>query len=185
MFRRLIVSIIVPGLAAIVAVGALITISAAQGTGVRGTGENPAIVPGQGIAGYRLGQDIASILVLLGPLRSQDDLPDAPFTGYYWPLKRIGVIADKSTGKVVGLVASLDDALRTDKGVGAGTEMGAIRSAYGGEDLVDNHQDDEILVYNKLGIAFVVDKKGALGSRVSVVFVFDPGHYRDIFKEEQ
>ncbi len=63
--------------------------------------------------------------------------------------------------------------------------MDAVRTAYGGEDLVDNHQEDQTLVYDKLGIAFVVDKIGALGSRVSLVFVFTPGHYRDIFKGQQ
>ncbi len=176
MVRRRIVS----GLAAVLAVGLLVTVSAAQGTG-----QNPAIVPGQAIGGYRLGQDLSSIVAALGPIHSQDDLPDTALTGYYWPLKRIGVIADKSTGKVVGVVSSLDERITTDRGVGAGTEMGALHSAYGGEDLVDNHQDDQTLVYNALGIAFVVDKTGALDSRVSVIFVFAPGHYRDIFKEPQ
>jgi hypothetical protein len=33
-------------------------------------------------------------------------------------------------------------------------------------------------------VAFVVDKTGALGGRVSVIFVFDHGHYKDIFQEK-
>jgi hypothetical protein len=177
MVRRLLVT----GLAALMTAGALASTAAAQDA----TGQGPRIIPGQRIASYSLGQDVSSILSSLGPVRSQDDLPETALTGYYWPLKRIGIIADNSSGKVVGLVVSLDDGYTTDKGVGAGTEMDAVRTAYGGEDILDNHDEDETLVYNTLGVAFVVDKNGALNSRVSVIFVFSPGHYRDIFKEQR
>ncbi len=62
--------------------------------------------------------------------------------------------------------------------------MDTVRAAYGAEDETADHQDDETLIYNKLGVAFVVDKSGALGSHVSVIFVFDSGHYHDIFQEQ-
>ncbi len=169
--RRLIGS----GLAVLLVVGAIAAGAAAQGT---------PIVPGQSIAGYRLGQDVTGIVDNLGPLHSEDDLPGNTLTGYYWPLKRIGVIVDKTSHRVVGLVVSLDDTYATDKGVAAGSEMEQVRTAYGPEDSVETHQDDETLVYDKLGVAFVVDKAGALGSRVSVIFVYGAGHYHDIFKDQ-
>lgn len=159
---------------AVLFIGAMVTVAAAQGA---------PIIPGHSIGGFQLGQDVGNVLNNLGPLHSQDDLPGNALTGYYWPLKRLGAIADKETHKVVALVVSLDDSYATEKGVAAGTEMETVRTAYGPEDTVDNHQDDQTLVYDKIGVAFVVDKSGALGSRVSVIFVFDPGHYHQIFKE--
>jgi len=162
-------------LAVFFAVGALVTGAAAQGM---------PVIPGLSIGGLRLGQDAPPIVNTLGPLHSEDDLPGNTLTGYYWPLKRIGVIADKTSHKVVGLVVSLDEMFTTDKGVGAGSEMERVRTAYGPEDSVESHQDDQTLVYDKLGVAFVVDKAGALGSRVSVIFVFGPGHYHEIFTDQ-
>jgi hypothetical protein len=159
---------------ALAAVGLLATAASAEGT---------SIVPGTSIGDFYLGEDLPSIVTTLGPLHSQDDLPGHLLTGYFWPLKRIGVIADKETDKIVALAISLDAAYQTEKGVGAGTEMDSIRSAYGPEDSVESHEEDDTLIYDKLGVAFVVDKSGALGSRVSLILVFTAGHYHDIFKE--
>jgi hypothetical protein len=142
------------------------------------------IVPGQALGRFEIGQDLGAIITMLGPLHSEDDLPGGSFRGYYWPLKRIGVIVNMSTQKVAALAISYDDAYQTEKGVTAGTEMDAIRLAYGEEETVDKHQDDETLVYDKLGVAFVIDKNGALGGRVSVIFIFGQGHYRDIFQAQ-
>jgi hypothetical protein len=166
----------VVGLVVVLAViGAMTTAGAAQ---------NPGIVPGQTLGMFQIGQDLAPIITSLGPLHSEDDLPGGSFRGYYWPLKRIGVIINMQTQKVAALAISYDDTYQTEKGIQAGTEMDAIRSAYGKEESVDSHQDDDTLVYDKLGVAFVVDKNGALGGRVSVIFVFDHGHYKDIFQEK-
>jgi len=151
-------------------------------TGV--SAQSLSIVPGQSIGSFRIGQDLPGVLDALGPLHSRDEFPGRPFTGYYWPLKRIAVIVNKTTQKVAALGVQLDDTYRTDKGVGAGTEMDAVRSAYGTEDGVDSHEDDDTLVYDKLGVAFVVDKSGALGSRVSFILIFGAGHYQDIFKAQ-
>jgi len=140
------------------------------------------IEPGKAIGSLQLGADLEPIIGVLGPLHSEDDLPGGTFRGYYWPLKRIGVIVDRGTKKVVALAISYDDGYQTPKGVSAGTEMDVVRSAYGQEESVDSHQEDETLVYNKLGVAFVVDKSGALGGRVSVIFVFGEGQYHDIFQ---
>lgn len=142
------------------------------------------VVPGESVGDFHLGADVSTIVSALGPLHSEDDLPGDALAGYYWPLKRIGAIADKTSHKIVALAISLDDSYRTSKGVAVGTEMDAVRAAYGVEDETADHQDDETLIYNKLGVAFVVDKSGALGSHVSVVFVFDSGHYHDIFQEQ-
>jgi|SRR5579864_480920 len=143
------------------------------------------IVPGKTLGGLSIGQDLNPIIGTLGPLHSEEDLPGGTFRGYYWPLKRIGVIVDVSTMKVAALAVSYDDGYQTEKGVTAGTEMDAVRTAYGMEESVDSHQEDDTLVYNALGVAFVVDKAGALGGRVSVIFVFGQGHYKDIFQEQQ
>lgn len=140
------------------------------------------IVPGRSIGLLEIGQDLDPIIGTLGPLHSEDDLPGGSFRGYYWPLKRIGVIVNLGSKKVVALAVSYDDGYQTPKGVTAGTEMDTVRSAYGKEESVDSHQEDDTLVYDNLGVAFVVDKNGALGGRVSVIFVFGEGHYHDIFK---
>ena len=66
----------------------------------------------------------------------------------------------------------------------AGTDMDSVRSAYGKEDRVDSHEDDDTLVYDTLGVAFLVDKDGALGSRVSAIFVFASGQYKNIFQQD-
>ncbi len=156
-------------------IAAMSTAAAAQSAG---------IVPGQALGKFQLGQDLQAVITVLGPLHSQDDLPGGAFRGYYWPLKRIGVIINMQTHKVAALAISYDDSYGTEKGIMAGTEMDAIRLAYGKEESVDTHQDDETLVYDKLGVAFVVDKNGALGGRVSVIFVFGQGRYRDIFQNQ-
>lgn len=156
-----------------VALTALTATASAQGEG---------IVPGQAIGKFQIGQDLAPIVTTLGPLHSEDDLPGGTFRGYYWPLRRIGVIVNMTTQKVAAIAVSYDDTYQTEKGLSAGSEMDLIRLAYGEEESVDRHQDDDTLIYDKLGVAFVVDKNGALGGRVSVIFVFDQGHYRDIFQ---
>jgi len=146
--------------------------------------QSSGIVPGQTLGRFQIGQDLEPVVTVLGPLHSEDDLPGGAFRGYYWPLKRIGVIVNMQTHKVAALAISYDDTYQTEKGIMAGTEMDQIRSAYGTEESVDRHQDDDTLIYNKLGVAFVVDKNGALGGRVSVIFVFGQGHYRDIFQNQ-
>jgi len=158
----------------LLAIAVLVTTAAAQ---------TSPVIPGQALAGFRLGQDLDVVVSSLGPLHSQSDMPVAALVGYYWPLRRIGVIADKTSHKVVALAISLDDTYKTDKGVAAGSEMAAVRRAYGREDSIDDRSDDQTLVYDKLGVAFVVDRGGPLGSRVTVIFVFAPGRYHDIFPE--
>jgi hypothetical protein len=165
-------------------VGLVVVVAVIGTMSTAGAAQSPGIVPGQTLGMFQIGQDLAPIITSLGPLHSEDDLPGGSFRGYYWPLKRIGVIINMQTQKVAALAISYDDTYQTEKGIQAGTEMDAIRSAYGKEESVDSHQDDDTLVYDKLGVAFVVDKNGALGGRVSVIFVFDHGHYKDIFQEK-
>jgi hypothetical protein len=144
--------------------------------------QNAGIVPGLGIGSYRIGDDAAPVVSSLGPLHSEDDLAGGSYRGYFWPLKRIGVIVNTQTKKIAAVALSLDDTLQTEKGIAVGTEMDQIRAAYGKEESVDSHEDDDTLVYNDLGVAFVVDKSGALGGRISVIFVFHQGDYHHIFQ---
>jgi len=80
-------------------------------------------------------------------------------------------------------VISMDDGYRTDKGIGAGAAVDAVRGAYGTEDTTDSGQDHNVLVYDKLGVAFAVDTTGPLSDRVSEVYVFNPGQYEKIFRQ--
>lgn len=157
---------------ALAAVVAMAAAAAAQGS---------AVIPGKAIGDYQLGQALDGLVTTLGPLHSSDDLPSGTMTGYYWPLKRIGLIAEKNTKLIVALVVSLDDTYQTDRGITVGSDVKTFRAAYGKEDSIDEHQDDSTYVYDKLGIAFVVDNGGALDQRVSLMYVFAPGHYGSIF----
>jgi hypothetical protein len=159
-------------LLALVGVVALVTAAAAQGS---------AVIPGKSVGDYQLGQTIDPMMSTLGPLHSSDDLPAGNMTGYYWPLKRIGVIADKTSKRIMALVVSLDDTYKTDRGVTVGADINSFRTAYGKEDRIDQHQDDSTYVYDKLGIAFVVDEGGTLDQHVSLIYVFPPGQYQAIF----
>jgi hypothetical protein len=165
-----------------VGVVAIIFAIAIVGNAAQAQTTGPGILPGEGLGSFRIGQDLAPIITALGPLHQQDDFPGGNLRGYYWPLRRIAVIVNRDTQKVAALGISYDDSYQTEKGVQAGSQLEAIRQAYGQEETVDNHQDDDTFVYDKLGVAFVVDKNGALGGRVSVIFVFTQGQYKDIFK---
>lgn len=154
--------------------GSIIPVAAASSQGRR-------IVPGRSIGGYVLGQDVAGLLASLGPLYGNEDLPNDNLTGYYWPLKRVGVVARRKTHKIVALAISLDDTYATDGGIGAGVRLDTVRRVFGPEDAVDPAQSGDMLIYDTLGIAFVVGDAGALEGRVSAVFVFLPGHAHDIF----
>ncbi len=151
----------------------------------QGTPTGSPILPGQAVGAFHLGEDVHEMVSFLGPIHSEDDIPGSSLTAYFWPLKRVGAIADKGSNKVVALVVSLDDGYQTDKGIGAGAEMDSVRTAYGHEQTVDSHEDDDTLVYDSLGVAFLVDKSGALGSRVSAIFVFNPGQYKSIFEQDE
>ncbi|HKX19062.1 MAG TPA: hypothetical protein VJT33_13700 [bacterium] len=161
---------------ALAAVVAMVTAAAAQGS---------AVIPGKAIGDYQLGQTLDPLVTTLGPLHSSDDLPSGTLTGYYWPLRRIGLIAEKDTKRIVALVVSLDDSYKTDRGITVGADINSLRAAYGKEDSVDEHQDDSTYVYDKIGIAFVVDNGGALDQRVSLMYVFPPGRYGSIFTKGQ
>lgn len=150
-------------------------------SGAAASSQDRRIVPGRSIGGYALGQDVAGLLASLGPLYGIEDLPNDNLTGYYWPLKRVGVVARRKTHKIVALAISLDDTYATDGGIGAGVRLDAVRRAFGPEDAVDPGPSGAMLVYDSLGIAFVVGDGGALEGRVSAVFVFLPGHAHEIF----
>ena len=166
----------------VIGILAIIVTIAVAGATAQAQSTGTGIVPGQGLGNFRIGQDLEPIISVLGPLHQQDDFPGGNLRGYYWPLRRIAVIINKDTQKVAALGISYDEGYQTEKGVQAGSQLETIRQAYGQEETIDNHQDDDTFVYDKLGVAFVVDKNGALGGRVSVIFVFTQGRYKDIFK---
>jgi hypothetical protein len=139
------------------------------------------ILPGHSIGGFSLGRDLTDLLLSLGPLYEGQDLPNDNFTGYFWPLRRMGVVADKTTNGVVALAITLDDAYVTDKGLTVGATVDAVRGAYGPEDALSPGQSLDTLVYDALGIAFDIDHTGALEGRVSGIFVFLPGHGHELF----
>ena len=138
------------------------------------------IVPGQAIGSFHLGEDVSQAEGVLGSVYSEDTVGETLKIDY-WPLRRIGTVADVSSDKIVALVVSLDDGYRTDKGIGAGAAVDAIHSAYGPQDTTDTGQDHNVLVYDKLGVAFAVDTSGPLAGHVSEVYVFAPGQYAKIF----
>src|SRR5579871_2231 len=145
-------------------------------------GAGGGIVPGQAIGTFQLGEDVGQAVSTLGPVHSEDAVGKA-LKVEYWPLRRIGTVTDASTNKIIAIVVSMDDGYRTDKGIGAGAALDAIHSAYGTEDTTDSGQDHNVLVYDKLGIAFAVDTSGPLLGRVSEVYVFGPGQYAKIFRQ--
>jgi hypothetical protein len=140
------------------------------------------IVPGRSIGDCWLGQDLTNLVVLLGPLYDGRDLPTHEFAGYYWPFRRLGAVVSRRTNRVVGLAVSLDDTYQTENGVGVGATLDAVRRAFGPEDVVHLGQSTDLLVYDALGIAFTVGGAfGVMDGWVSGVFVFIPGHSREIF----
>ncbi len=121
------------------------------------------------------------MLAALGPLYTRSDLPGRAAFAYFWPLKRVGAVIDKVTGKVVALAVSYDEGYLTDKGIRAGAAVDEVLTAYGPGERVEPNEEAATLVYDNLGIAFEMDQGGALSGRVSIIYVFPRGHYREIF----
>jgi len=93
----------------------------------------------------------------------------------------MGVVANKTTNRVVALAITLDDAYVTDKGITVGVTAEAVRDAYGPEDALSPGHSLDTLVYDASGIAFDIDRTGPLEGRVSGIFVFLPGQSQEIF----
>jgi hypothetical protein len=145
------------------------------------TAQERLIVPGRSIGELSLGQGLTSLFTTWGPLYGTEDLSNDKFAGYYWPLRRVGAVASRESNKIVALAISLDDAYLTESGIGAGVTLDAVRRTYGREETVNPGPSGELLIYDALGMAFTVGATGTLHSRVSSVFVFMPGHSREIF----
>jgi hypothetical protein len=65
--------------------------------------------------------------------------------------------------------------LQTGAGIAVGSTMHDVREAYGNEESLESGEDGDILVYDSQGVAFVVDKDGALEGRISRIHVFWAG----------
>jgi hypothetical protein len=160
----------------------LMVVSGGIGSTAAAEAQDCLIIPGRSIGDFWLGQDLTNLFALLGPLHDGRDLPTHEFAGYYWPFRRLGAVVDRRTNKVVALAVALDSTYQTESGIGVGVTLDAVRRVFGPEDAVHPGQAADRLVYDALGIAFTVgDASGAADDWVSGVFVFVPGHAREIF----
>ncbi len=117
---------------------------------------------------------------MLGPPLPPALLPQAMLS-YHWPLRHLGALVDVVTRKIVALSGSDDAGYRTAAGLGVGSSPNAIRAAYGYAETVDYGDGAIVLVYDRTGVAFLIDRSAGKGDRVSTVFVFAGGKYRDVF----
>ncbi len=140
---------------------------------------NP-VVPGRSIGLFHLGDSVEIVSEMLGPPLPPALLPQAVLS-YHWPLRHLGALVDVVTRKIVALSGSDDAGYRTAGGLGVGSSPNAIRSAYGRAETVDYGDGAIMLVYDRAGVAFLIDHAAGKGDRVSTVFVFARGTYRDIF----
>ncbi|HLJ60508.1 MAG TPA: hypothetical protein VKZ50_12340 [bacterium] len=138
------------------------------------------VVPGRSIGAFHLGDSLESVTEVLGPGSPPALLPQAMIS-YYWPSRHLGVVVDVVTRKIVALVASSEINYRTAKGVGIGSGADEVESAFGRRSGIDNGDGTVVLVYNHVGVAFVVARTVSLHDRVSTIFVFAPGEYHRIF----
>lgn len=139
------------------------------------------IVPGQEVAGIRLGGPVNEAIAMLGDL--VDKTERGSYVLYDWPLRPLLVIAEKSSGKIVLVLVQLTDAYRTEHAITAGSDRQAVEKAYGKEFISDENQRSTTLVYDGLGIAFDIGKLGVMSDRVTSIFVFLPGQWKKITGE--
>ena len=161
----------------------LFTVLLALVVAVPVTGQTPAatIVAGQSAAGVRVGGNVNDAVSSLGSFYEKADTKSGKYTAYAWALRPVLLLSDKESGKIVLIVIVNTDAYRTDRGgITGGTERTTVESTYGREFTTDEEGSSVTLIYDALGIAFDVDKAGALQGRVSQISVFTPGQWKAI-----
>jgi len=139
---------------------------------------NTTIVAGQSIGGIRIGANISTAMTELGTIVDQTDTRNGKYTVYDWPLRPHLVIAEKESGRIVLVLVALTEAYRTDKGITAGSERGAVESAYGREFTTENDDASVSLIYDGLGITFEVGKLRSMSGRVIAIIVYGPGTWK-------
>lgn len=146
-----------------------------------GAQTNTTIVAGQSVAGIRIGGNVNEATSVLGSLFDRADSRSGKYTFYNWPLRPIAIFAEKESGRIVFIIMELTDAYRTDLGsVTAGSERQSVEAAYGREFTSDESQASTALIYDALGIAFVVGKSGVMNGRVLSIVVFVSGQWKQI-----
>lgn len=146
-----------------------------------GAQTNTTIVAGQSAAGIRIGGNVNEATSVLGSLFDRTDSQSGKYTVYDWPLRPVGLFAEKESGRIVFIIVALTDAYRTDRGgIAAGSERQAVETAYGREFTTDESQASTSLIYDSLGIAFVIGKNGVMNGRVLWIMVFVPGQWKQI-----
>lgn len=141
---------------------------------------NTIIVAGQSIGGVRIGGNVNDAMGELGTIVDRVDSRSGKHTVYDWPLRPHLVIAEKDTGRIVLILVAFSDAYRTDKGVTAGSERGAVESAYGREFTTEDDEGSVTLIYDSLGISFEVGKLRSLSGRVLAIIVYAPGTWKAV-----
>jgi hypothetical protein len=139
---------------------------------------NTAIVAGQSIGGIRVGANVSDAMTELGTIVDRTDTRNGKYTVYDWPLRPHLVIAEKESGRIVLVLVALTEAYRTDKGITAGSERGAVESAYGREFTTEDDDGSVSLIYDGLGITFEIGKVRSMSGRVVAIIVYGPGTWK-------
>jgi len=141
---------------------------------------NTTIVAGQSIGGIRIGANVNDATAELGTLVDRTDSRSGKYTIYDWPLRPHLVIAEKESGRIVLALVALTEVYRTDKGITAGSERGAVESAYGREFTTEDDEGSVSLIYDAQGIAFEVGKARSMSGRVLSIIVYAPGTWKQV-----
>ena len=148
---------------------------------VAGQAPGTTIVAGQAAAGIRLGGNVTDAVSALGSFYEKADTKSGKYTAYAWALRPVLLLSDKESGRIVLIIVVNTDSYRTDRGgITGGAERATVESAYGREFTTDEEGSSVTLIYDALGIAFDIDRAGALQGRVSQISVFTPGQWKTI-----
>lgn len=141
------------------------------------------IVAGQSVGALRIGAPISEAISLLGDLYEQEDSESGKFTSYDWPLTPFFLIAEKESGRIVLISVWRTNAYRTDRGIAGGSRRDEVTRAYGNEFQTEEGENLTGLVFDRMGIAFFLGKRGVLTDRVVEIVVFAPGRWKEITEE--
>ncbi|MDR7435525.1 MAG: hypothetical protein QN189_10410 [Armatimonadota bacterium] len=141
------------------------------------------IVAGQSVGSLRIGAPISEAISLLGDLYEKEDSQSGKFTSYDWPLTPFFVVAEKESGRIVLISVWRTSAYRTDRGITGGSRRDEVTRAYGNEFQTEEGENLTGLIFDRLGIAFFLGKRGVLTDRVVEIVVFAPGRWKEITEE--
>ncbi len=161
----------------------IVVLALAIAVPVAGQTPAPTIVAGQSAGGVRIGSHVNDAISALGSFYDRGDTKSGKYTAYAWALRPVLLLSDKESGRVVLILVVNTDSYRTDRGgITGGTERAMVEATYGREFTTDEEGPSVTLIYDALGIAFDIDKAGALQGRVSEISVFTPGQWKAIIE---